>query len=110
VGVQGISGTGIGVQAISADGMALDVVGTAHFSTAGNDAVAAGQNSRFVANPAVTAVSHISVTLNGDPGPRLLRWVNRSPGAGFTVHFTGGPPGQRPEVPFTYLIVEPGSG
>ena len=88
-------------------GLALDVVGTARFTTAGNDAVAFGQNSRFVANPAVTALSHISLTLHDDPGPRQLKWVERSPGDGFTVHFAGGPPGQRPAVPFSYLIVEP---
>jgi hypothetical protein len=107
VGVQGISGTGIGVQAISSDGMALDVVGKARFSTAGSASVAAGQNTAVVANSAATASSHVSVTLVGDPGPRQLRWVQRSPGVGFTVHFSGGPPGQRPQVPFTYLIVEP---
>jgi hypothetical protein len=88
-------------------GLALDVVGKARFSTAGAAAVAAGQNTAVVANTAVTGSSHVSVTLVGDPGPRQLRWLQRSPGVGFTVHFSGGPPGQRPQVPFTYLIVEP---
>ncbi|HEX7172324.1 MAG TPA: hypothetical protein VF365_06945 [Candidatus Limnocylindria bacterium] len=95
------------VHPLSDGGLALDVVGTARFTTAGNDAVAFGQNSRFVANPAVTALSHISLTLHGDPGPRQLKWVERSPASGFTVHFAGGPPGQRPEVAFSYVIVEP---
>jgi hypothetical protein len=92
---------------VTSPGLALDVAGKARFSTAGSASVAAGQNTAVVANPATTASSHISVTLVGDPGPRQLRWVERSPGVGFTVHFAGGPPGQRPQVPFTYLIVEP---
>lgn len=87
--------------------MALRVEGKSLFSTAGSAAVPAGQNSVFVANAAVTSDSHISATLVGDPGPRQLRWVAREPGNGFTVYFSGGPPGQRPQVPFTYLIVEP---
>lgn len=106
VGVQGISGTGVGVEAISEGGLALNVVGKAAFSTAGAGTVPQGQNSVFVANPAVTAESHISVTLVGNPGNREVRWVARAPGSGFTVNVTPAPPNQRPATPFTYLIVE----
>lgn len=87
--------------------LALDVVGKARFSTAGAATVPQGQNSVFVANAAVTSDSHISITLVSDPGPRQLRWIQRTGGSGFTVHFAGGPPGQRPATQFTYLIVEP---
>jgi hypothetical protein len=107
IGLAGESTSGVGLHGASSTGLALDVLGKARFSTAGSASVAAGQNTAVVANPAATASSHISVTLVGDPGPRQLRWVQRSPGVGFTVHFVGGPPGQRPLVPFTYLIVEP---
>lgn len=107
IGVQGISGTGVGVDAVSAEGTALRVLGRAAFSTMGSASVPAGQNMSVVANPVVTGDSHITVTLVGDPGPRQLRWVERTPGVGFKVHLAGGPPGQRPQVPFTYLIVEP---
>lgn len=107
VGVEGTSVTGTGVRASSGTGAALDVIGTAHFSTAGAATVPQGQNSTFVANTAVGTGSHITVTLTGNPGPRQLSWVQRDPGVGFTVHLTGAPPKQRPETPFTYLIVEP---
>ena len=88
-------------------GLALDVVGKARFSTAGAATVPQGQNSVFVPNASVTPNSHISITLVSGPGPRQLRWIWRSGGSGFTVHFAGGPPGQRPATDFTYLIVEP---
>lgn len=91
-------------------GVALRVEGKSLFSTAGNGAIPAGQNSVFVENAAVTAASHITVTLVGDPGPRHLRWVARDTGSGFTVHLASGPSGQRSQVPFTYLIVEPATG
>jgi hypothetical protein len=108
VGVQGISGSGVGVEAICVgDGAALRVSGKAKFSTAGSAVVPAGAESVFVANAAVTSASHISVTLTGDPGARSVRWVQRSPGSGFTVYLTSQPPKQRPATPFTYLTVEP---
>lgn len=89
-------------------GLALEVIGKARFSTAGAAAMPQGQSSVFVANAAVTEHSHITVTLAGDPGNRHLRWVERDPGNGFTVHLSFAPPSQRPETPITYLIVEPG--
>jgi hypothetical protein len=72
-GVQGISGTGVGVEAISAEGQALRVQGRAAFSTADSAVIPAGQNSAFVPNLAVTEDSHISVTLASDPGQREVR-------------------------------------
>ena len=87
-------------------GLALDVVGKARFSTAGAGAVPQGQNTVFVANPAVTADSHVTVTLAGNPGNRQLHWVERNPGVGFRVRLTQGQ-GPKPPTNFTYLIVEP---
>jgi len=89
-------------------GLALDVVGKARFSTAGEATVPQGENAVFVPNTAVTADSHVSVTLAGNPGSRQLHYVSRSPGAGFTLNLTSAPPPQRPATPFTYLIVEQG--
>jgi hypothetical protein len=106
-GVDGNSGSGIGVRARSETGVALSVEGPARFSTAGSAVVPSGAESVFVPNPAVTAQSHVSVTLAGDPGPRQLVWVERSPGSGFTVHLSSAPPSKRPETPLTYLVVEP---
>lgn len=107
-GVLGESGTGVGVKAASDSGIALQVEGKAKFSTAGNDVVAAGANAKTVTVPAATEQSYISITLHDNPGPRQLKWVERHDGS-FTVHFAGGPPGQRPEVHFSYLVVEPGA-
>jgi hypothetical protein len=107
VGVKGMSGTGTGVEAICDNGIALKARGKSAFSTAGSAVIPAGRNSAFVPNTAVTANSHISVTLASDPGPREVRWVERSPGSGFTVHLSPAPPPSRPETTLTYLIVEP---
>jgi hypothetical protein len=112
-GVTGISTTGVavearcGVEGDSLDGIALLVQGRPHFSTAGNAVIATGQNNAFVANPAVTEESHISVTFHGNPGARVFKWVERDPGNGFTVRCTSRLGSSRPETPFSYLIVEP---
>lgn len=114
VGVLGEADNGIGVYASSNSFIALYVLGPASFSTAGSGTVPANQNSAFVSNPGVTAQSHITVTLTGDPStvtvkggsaPSLILWVERQPGTGFVVHLTSR---VGPATPFTYLIVEPG--
>lgn len=104
------SPTGQHAEPDSDGGLALEVIGKARFSTAGAAVLPQGQSSVFVSNAAVTEHSHITVTLAGDPGNRHLRWVERDPGNGFTVHLSFAPPSQRPETPLTYLIVEPGGG
>lgn len=122
--IQGSGGPGVlgaapgeapGVRALSAPffggefppdaGLALEVIGQSRFSTAGSATVPAGDNDIVVANSAVTAKSHITVTLISDPGPRQVGWVERQPGTGFTVHLTFAPPPQRPATDFTYLVV-----
>ena len=107
-GVAGDSDTGIGGRFESSSGDALYVVGRSRFSTAGAATIPEKQDSFFVANAAVGANSHVSVTLVSDPGPRYLKWVERSPGNGFTVRLSAGSAKQRPATSFTYLIVEPG--
>ena len=116
IGVEGKTGGGKGVHgAASADagigilaehtgsGRGLAVKGRAGFSSCGSSTVAAGQASTSVNNPAVTATSHITVTLDADPGAAQLRWVERQTGS-FTVHLTQ--PVQN-SISFTYLVVEP---
>lgn len=110
VGVLGEADNGVGVYASSKDFFALYVQGHSAFSTVGNGIIAAGQESVFVSNVAVTAQSHITVTLTGDPGrvlsgiPAVVVWVERQAGTGFVIHLS-----RRvgPATPFTYLIVEP---
>jgi hypothetical protein len=110
VGVLGEGDNGIGVYASSNDFIALYVQGPATFSTAGNGIIGAGQESAFVSNAAVTAQSHITVMLTGDPGrtltgiPAVVVWVERQAGAGFVIHLSRK---VGPATPFTYLIVEP---
>jgi len=115
VGVHGDTFDGIGVRAqcLGAPNpehpmgpeLALDVVGKARFSTAGAGIVRARANAATVENPAVTADSHITVTFTRDPGGASVAWVKRQAGTGFIVHLSGRP---WRNVPFTYLIVEPG--
>ena len=106
-GVLGTSEAGVGVEARSDTGMTLKVGGPAGFATAGAGSVPAGAAAVFVAAPSVSADSHITVTLSSDPGQRTVRWVERDPGNGFTVHMTAGPPKQPLQTAFTYLVVEP---
>jgi hypothetical protein len=113
VGVRGLanSTSAIGVRAINnLEGLALAVTGKARFSTAGSGKVPAGENSGFVENAQVTNDSHISVTLTSNPGQREVRWVERNPGSGFTVHMSALPVDKRRRTSFTYLIVEPAEG
>lgn len=107
VGVRGESNSGAGVEAFSNGGLALRVLGPAAFTTAGAAVVPEGQSSVFVADNAVTAASHVQVTLASDPGPRNLSWVERAPGSGFTVHLAEANRRNRRETALTYLLVEP---
>ena len=99
---QHASGRGLQVEGPQA----LEVVGRSLFSTVGSAVIPAGQSSVFVAEPAVSSDSHISVTLMS-AGSRHVRWVERDPGSGFTVHLS--PPPARTETDLTYWVVDPAS-
>jgi hypothetical protein len=66
----------------------------------------------FVESSFVRPVSHVTVTLTGDPGQAgsapgfkpVVVWVERQPGTGFVVHMSRP---VRVNTPFTYLVVEP---
>lgn len=114
-GVLGFSARGVGVQAHSSQGTALYVLGKAQFSSVGSGSIPANQASVFVSASLTTALSHVTVTLTGDPGQAgsapglkpVVVWVERMPTAmppGFTVHMSKP---VRVDTPFTYLIVEP---
>jgi hypothetical protein len=76
--------------------------------------------ARSAAAAAVTANSHITVTLTGNPGtpdssqanpnarpptvPIAVQWAERDAGTGFTLHLTSPTVNA---VNFTYLIAEP---
>jgi hypothetical protein len=107
IGVLGSSDSGPGGVFESNSGLALSVSGTAAFSSSGEGAVPAGQNSVFVAHDFITANSRIFVTLVSNPGSRVVSWVERDAGNGFTVHMSAASPTKRPETSFTYLVTEP---
>jgi hypothetical protein len=107
IGVHGVGRTGVKAeltQSAATVGFALQVVGKSSFSTSGAGNIPKGASSATVANPAVTAQSHITVALAGNPGRAELRWVDRQPGTGFIVHLTRK---VKTGTPFTFLIVEP---
>jgi hypothetical protein len=109
-GVLGLSSTGTGVYAQGDPG--LQVSGNAKFSTAGSGIIPANQDSVIVSAYFVTALSHVTVTLTGDPGQAgsapgfkpVVVWVERQPGTGFVVHMARP---VRVDTPFTFLVVEP---
>jgi hypothetical protein len=116
VGIEGKTGGGKGVHgAASADGgigilaehtgtgRGLAVKGRAGFSSCGSSTISAGQASMTVNSPAVTATSHITVTLSANPGSAQVLWVARQAGS-FTVHMTQSVGNA---TSFTYLVVEP---
>jgi hypothetical protein len=105
-GVHGAASAGAGIGILAehtGTGRGLAVKGRAGFSSCGSSTVAAGQDSTSVNNSAVTATSHITVTLNADPGAAQLLWVERQTGS-FTVHLTKR---VQNSTSFTYLVVEP---
>lgn len=97
-GVEGSApGEAPGVRAVSTtaggapdNGLALQVVGKAAFSTAGTQTIPAGTQDYRVANPSVQSSSVVVVTLMSDPGGSgpVLSWAERQPGTGFVVHLT----------------------
>lgn len=108
VGVEGTTGGagGIAVRAKSGDGIALQVEGTARFSTAGSGQIFPKVDLVTVSNARVTASSHVTLTLTDNPGNKIaVSWVERQPGVGFTAHLTDKTGGGVHH--FTYLIVEP---
>jgi hypothetical protein len=104
-GVRGDSISGFGVSAASPQGIALNVEGKAAFATAGNGVIPAGLLVLTVPETHVTSVSHIPVTLIGNPGNHaVVEWIERTAGVGFKVHFSKKFANQ---TSFSYFIVEP---
>ena len=89
-------------------GLALQVVGQARFSNAGQGTVPAGQNQSAPITPpnGLSGPSHIMVTLTGNPrGIRTVQWVDVREDD-FIVHLTPTAPPNSSDVTFTYLVVE----
>jgi hypothetical protein len=104
-GVRGDSISGFGVSAGSQQGIALNVEGKAVFATAGNSVIQAGLSNITVPETHVTPVSHITVTLTGNPGNNAaVEWIERTAGVGFIIHFSKK---LANKTSFSYFIVEP---
>lgn len=86
VGIEGSSNSGDGVVGYTSENgaavravaaynsrtaTALHVEGVARFSTAGSGIIGSRQDSGFITNSRVTALSHITVTLTGDQERRV---------------------------------------
>jgi len=103
-----VLGPGCGVDGVGLRGrgpVGLEVVGRARFSGVGGGTIADRADSARVDDPAITAASHVTVALNGDPGGQVqVAWVALRPGRGFTLHLTDR---ARSATPFTYMVVEP---
>jgi hypothetical protein len=113
-GVNGTSENGTGVFAASLNGLALlasspngdaiRVDGKARFSHLAFNTIPAGQHSVFVPHFAVTATTHITVTLTSDPNGAAVQWVERLPGSGFRLHLTKA---TRTATTFSYFMAYP---
>jgi hypothetical protein len=113
-GVRGDSQSGFGVSAASPQGIALKVEGKSAFATAGNGVIQAGMSHITVPEVHVTAQSHITVTLTGNPRSHSISclwcraaavdWIERLAGVGFVIHLSRK---FANKTPFSYLIVEP---
>jgi hypothetical protein len=104
-GVQGYatSSGSVGVSAINQqNGLALQVQGTAEFSTSGLGSIPVAAASVEVADPGVTATSRILVTPHASPGKDQQFWVTSVPGTGFTVHRTSA---AATAVPFSFFRI-----
>lgn len=102
VDVGSLTGIGIGIHS---GGTAIRVTsGKLKLNSVGAGTIPAGARSHAVAHAGVTANSHITVVLTSDPGTAAVQWVDRAPGASFTIHFTHA---VRRDTTFTYFIVEP---
>jgi hypothetical protein len=100
----GTSPPGVGVRAEhTADGVALEVLGKAVFSTAGNSSIPAHADQVQVSEPLVGPDSVVLVTFTSNPGAAMVDWVERKPGTGFVLHLSRI---VTKPVKFSYVVVE----
>ncbi len=74
----------------------------ANGSLAGSGVFKKGQAEAVVAHARISASSVIVVTLVGDPGPVVVKYITLQPQIGFTVHLSA--PAEA-ETPFNYVIL-----
>jgi hypothetical protein len=75
---------------------------TARASLAGSSIFMQGQREVMVANAYISPSSVVVVTLVGDPGPVVVKYISLQPQIGFTVYLSAQ---TEAETPFNYMIL-----
>ncbi len=78
------------------------VKSSAQASLAGSDIFKQGQREMMVANTHISPSSVVVVTLVGDPGPVVVKYISLQPQIGFTVHLSAQ---AEAETPFNYVVL-----
>jgi len=75
---------------------------TAHGTLSGSGVFTQGQKEVSIANASITTTSVVVVTLVGDPGPVVVKYISLQPQLGFTVHLSA--PAEV-NSPFNYVVL-----
>jgi hypothetical protein len=75
---------------------------TARGALSGSGVFKRGQQEAIVTNTCVSTTSVVVVTLVGDPGPVVVKYVSLEPQIGFTVHLSA--PAEA-KTPFNYVVL-----
>jgi hypothetical protein len=75
---------------------------TSRGSLAGSGIFKQGQREVMVANAHISPSSVVMITLVGDPGPVVVKYISLQPQIGFTIHLSAQ---AEAETPFNYVIL-----
>ena len=76
--------------------------GTVQGSLTGSGVLKQGQRDVMVTNTHISPSSVVVVTLVGDPGPVVVKYISLQPQIGFTVHLSAQ---AEAETPFNYVVL-----
>jgi hypothetical protein len=85
-----------------ADPVEEQVKSTARWTLVGSGIFKPGQREVAVANAHILQSSVVVVTLVGDPGPVVVKYISLQPQIGFTIHLSAQ---AEAETPFNYVIL-----
>jgi hypothetical protein len=85
-----------------ADPVEEQVISTARGNLVGSGIFKTGQREVAVANAHILQSSVVVVTLVGDPGPVVVKYISLQPQIGFTIHLSAQ---AEAETPFNYVIL-----
>jgi hypothetical protein len=78
------------------------VISTARGTLVGSGLFKPGQREVTVANATISPSSVVVVTLVGDPGPVVVKYISLQPQIGFTIHLSAQ---AEAETPFNYVVL-----